>query len=158
MCLKLKNKINLKLKVITFLVLFICCCQKNIAQEFEWAYTIPGLTVQNNEFNLSRIKDIVTNSNNEIYIIGHIDGPHDFGNQTQSPSLFTSRFFLVKLDQNKNFIWVKLFSETFLHPFILLDSNENVVIGGNFWTSNISQNINISLDPDFHPVTNPSNI
>ena len=155
MCLKLKNKINLKLKVITFLVLFICCCQKNIAQEFEWAYTIPALTTQDNGINISRIEDIVTNSNNEIYMTGYFESPHDFGNQSSPPTIFSSSRFLVKLDENKNFIWVKyLFTGSFYNLSITLDNNENLVIGGTLGSSHNP----ISLDPNFHPILNPTNV
>ena len=154
MCLKLKNKINLKLKVITFLVLFICCCQKNIAQEFEWAYTIPALTTQDNGINISRIEDIVTNSNNEIYMTGYFESPHDFGNQSSPPTIFSSSRFLVKLDENKNFIWVKYLFTGFFHNLsITLDNNDNLVIGGTLASSHNP----ISLDPNFHPIHNPIN-
>ena len=158
MTFKQKNTNYQKMKTVLFLVVFFCFYQKSIAQEFEWAYTIPGLTVQNNEFNYSRIEDIITNSNNEIYIIGYHYGPHDFGNQIQPPSLFTSSTFVVKLDENKNLIWVKFFRVVLHHPFLLLDSNENVVIGGDFFSTNIDPLRNISLDPDYHPIHNPINI
>jgi gliding motility-associated-like protein len=158
MSFKLKNKNNLNLKAITFLVLFICCCQKNIAQEFEWAYTIPGIITDSNIVNRSSVHNLITNSNNEIYIAGTHHGTHNFGSQIITSNGGSSVTFLAKLDENKNLIWIRLFKKNLSNISLTLDNNENVVLGGYFLTNNSGTTTSVSLDPDFHPTLNPVNV
>ena len=87
MTFKQKNTNYQKMKTVLFLVVFFCFYQKSIAQEFEWAYTIPALTLDDNETNYSHIQNIITNSDNEIYMTGYFLSPHDFGNQSP-PQLY----------------------------------------------------------------------
>lgn len=151
-----KNNIPLELKKLFLLFLILCVPLKSLAQELEWVYTIPGVMGENDgDQPSSTVVDIVTNSNDEIYVFGRHTGTHDFGIQTESAEMAGNyRNFIVKLDKDKNVLWVKK-----IHPFIFylgylnrgiieLDANENILIGGNIRTNSVTTTI--SLDPAYH--------
>lgn len=158
MIFKQKNTGYKKIKTLLFLAIFFCSHQKNIAQEFEWLYTIPGIITDNNVVNRSSAHILVTNSINEIYIAGTHYGTHDFGNQIVTSNGGYSITFLAKLDENKNLIWIKRFERPLWSLSISLDNNENIVLGGHFFTNNGGTTTNASLDPAYHPILNSINV
>ena len=143
-----------------FFILFFWLNQKTSAQEFDWVYAIKGIqeTIESDFANSSRIEKVVTNSNNEIYALGNYEGTVDFGEGVDGYSFNgNGNMFILKMDENKNIIWIKRFFQTGYHLKIeamVLDGEENIILGGYNFTLN-NTNTSLVFDPNYHPVTNP---
>jgi len=138
----IKNKINV------FLFLFILF-QPLVgkSQDFIWAYA----TTYQAGYGYNYINSIVTDSQGNIYATGGFGGTVDFDssnntfNLTAEPySISFSNSFILKLDKNKNFLWVKQIKSNWVDRgySIILDKNENVIITG------LASGPRIDLNPD----------
>ncbi len=146
-------------------ILFICLGIPTIsfAQELEWVYTIPSVMGENDGSRSSYVRNIVTNSNNEVYVIGGHVGTHDFGNQIYTAEVLGNyRSSIVKLDENKNVLWVRKIPTSTLSLLsnpegikLALDTDGNLLIGGMFQQTTLAP---VSFNPDYHPAFNPVNV
>jgi len=96
----------------------------------------------------SGIRSIVSDSKGNIYSTGSFSGIVDFDPSTNSSTLVaqngSSNGFILKLDKNKNFLWVKQIISSWVDGgrSIILDKNENVIITG------LATGTQIDLNPD----------
>ncbi len=114
---KNKQKIVFKCKLskILYLIFLVCIPLEFHGQEFDWVYAIKGIqeTIESDFANSSRIEKVVTNSNNEIYALGNYEGTVDFGEGVDGYSFNgNGNMFILKMDENKNIIWIKRFFQT----------------------------------------------
>ncbi|MGK4566439.1 hypothetical protein [Flavobacterium sp. 3HN19-14] len=146
MVLLYKSSINFKLKALMLMLLVGCCTIKTSGQDFKWLYTIPSVKVVVNSS--SYIYNLATNDNNEIYALGGHYGEHDFGDGQQemihhgNPD--GANNFIIKLDADKNVLWVRHFDfATHLYfGSITLDDNGDVFISGTVETRTSSVYLN----------------
>jgi gliding motility-associated-like protein len=130
----------------TFLLFTLLISLIAKAQDFIW-------TANTNQqaYGYNEIKSIVTDSKGNIYSTGSFGGTVDFDPSTNSSILtaiptstdFTNSFIL-KLDKNKNFKWVKQIASIWADGgrSIILDKNENIIITG------LATGSQIDLNPD----------
>ncbi|MCF6128791.1 T9SS type B sorting domain-containing protein [Flavobacterium sp. AS60] len=130
------KEIEFNFKIIRLVcLLFLCCIPLEFnGQEFEWVYSTKG-TDENPGLPRGIVKQIITNSNNDIYIAGWIDGIIDLGDGQTGfvrNTMTSTISFVAKLNESKEVIWVKeLRLSSYVINTILLDENENVIISGN---------------------------
>ena len=152
----LKLKIN-NIKLI--FVLFIMLHSFNgRSQDFIWAANTSQQT-----YGYSGIRSIVTDSKGNIYATGDFGGtvdfdpgPNNFSLTAMPKSLDYTNTFILKLDQNRNFLWVKQINSTWVDrgTSIILDKDENVIITG------LATGSHIDLYPDLpgqHIINNTTN-
>ncbi|MFV5685344.1 T9SS type B sorting domain-containing protein [Flavobacterium sp. GB2R13] len=117
------------------------------AQDFIWASS----TNYEAGYGYNDIRSIVTDSQGNIYSTGYFGGTVDFDpsannfNLTASPtSIGFTNGFILKLDKDKNFLWVKQIKSNWADGgrSIILDKNENVIITG------LATGLQIDLNPD----------
>lgn len=136
---KKSKKIQFNFKVVKLVcLLFLFCIPLEFnGQEFEWVYSTKGSDL-NPSLPRGMVKQIITNSNNDIYIAGWLDGFVDFGDGQSGfvrNSNGSTNSFVAKLNENKEVIWVKeLRMGYYIINTIVLDENENVLISGNALT------------------------
>lgn len=105
-----------------------------------WAYTIGG------EEDDELVSDIVIDQNDNIYIAGFYTGTCDFdfgtGEQsfTSSPMGVWPNPYILKIDANGNFQWVKTFAPgniggTKLQLAMAIDDENNLVVGGKYYAN-----------------------
>ncbi|WP_168710293.1 T9SS type B sorting domain-containing protein [Flavobacterium sangjuense] len=115
------------------MLFLVCIPQEFFGQEFEWVYSTKG-TDLNPSLPRGIVKQIITNSNNDIYIAGWLDGNIDFGDGQAGfvrNTMTSTTSFVAKLNENKQVIWVKeLRMAAYAINTIILDENENVIISG----------------------------
>jgi len=96
------------------MVFLLCFCNYSRAQDFKWVY-IPENLGNDVEWNASYMSSMVTDKDGNIYSVGVFWGDTDFDDSQQiqkiTPVPETNSFFLLKLDKDKKFQWVKYFSE-----------------------------------------------
>lgn len=152
----LKSQIN-NIKIIFFL--FIVLYSFNVrSQDFIWAANTHQQT-----YGYSGIRSIVTDSKGNIYATGAFGGTVDFDPGPNNFSLTAmprshdyTNTFILKLDQNRNFLWVKQINSNWVDrgTSIILDKDENVIITG------LATGPHIDLYPDLsgeHVINNTSN-
>jgi len=130
-----KNIIHIILKSISLLFLIACSPIKTFGQDFEWLYSTRGQNLST-DLVYAKVWNVITNSGNEIYAIGDHYGQHDFGDGQQeivysANSSVTSNFFL-KLDENKNILWVNILKAGGYYRItsLALDDNGNLLVCG----------------------------
>lgn len=105
-----KQKIVFKCKLskVLYLIFLVCIPLKFYGQDFEWVYSTKGIVNQNDYIPDARVLKIITNSNNDVYIVGSSFGYVDFGDGLFNP-LFVSNGgnFVAKLNEDKEVIWIK---------------------------------------------------
>ena len=86
---------------------------------------------------VSDILETNENGNNYLYISGFFHGTVDFDNSINTHSYTTDDYyfagFLLKLDSNGNFIWVKIFDNPQKEDFVFSidsDSQNNIIVTG----------------------------
>ena len=92
-------------------------------------------------------RNIAFDSNNNIYLIGYFSGTADFDISSATNSLSPNGgadVFILKLDANGSFIWVKKIGGTADDDFasIEIDSQNNIYFGGGYYSSS-----SIDMDP-----------
>jgi Secretion system C-terminal sorting domain len=105
---------------------------------FLWAKQIGGI-------NSECVETITTDQSNNLYLLGSFYEVTDFDPSEQTYELNAmgiKNTFILKLDWNGNFVWVKnlIASNIDLQKSIIIDSNNNIIIAGNF-------NDTLDLDP-----------
>lgn len=117
----------------------------NFGQDFQWAYNTREVSTIYGTI----IWSIVTDSQGNVYATGSFGGTFDFDDSDDdsllTPVTSSSDGFVLKLDKNKNFQWVKQLKSlgSGRGRSIILDQNENLIITG------ITSGQIIDLDP--HP-------
>lgn len=152
-----KQKIVFKCKLskVLYLIFLVCIPLKFYGQDFEWVYSTKA-TEQQGAGLLPRalIKQVVTDSNNDIYIAGWLDNSVDFGDGQDGfirNTTTSTTSFVAKLNENKEVIWLKdLRLGYYIINTIILDENEDIVISGH-------ANANDNSNPSFYFDTNPPN-
>lgn len=155
--LKNKQKIVFKCKLskVLYLIFLVCIPLKFYGQDFEWVYSTKA-TEQQGAGLLPRalIKQVITDSNNDIYIAGLLDNSVDFGDGQDGfirNTTTSTTSFVAKLNENKEVIWLKdLRLGSYIINTIILDENEDIVISGH-------ANANDNSNPSFYFDTNPPN-
>lgn len=155
--LKNKQKIafHCKLRKILYLIFFVCIPLEFYGQDFEWVYSTKA-TEQQGAGLLPRalIKQVVTDSNNDIYIAGLLDNSVDFGDGQDGfirNTTTSTTSFVAKLNENKEVIWLKdLRLGYYIINTIIIDENEDIVISGH-------AGANDNGNPSFYFDTNPPN-
>lgn len=132
--LKNKQKIVFKSKLskVLYLIFLVCIPLKFYGQDFEWVYSTKGIVNQNDYIPDARVLKIITNSNNDVYIVGSSFGYVDFGDGLFNP-LFVSNGgnFVAKLNEDKEVIWIKFLKLSYYYiTDIILDENENIIVCG----------------------------
>ncbi|MGK4567454.1 hypothetical protein [Flavobacterium sp. 3HN19-14] len=143
------------------LLLVGCFAVKTSGQGFKWLYSPVSVDNEIHDPLECHIRLLTTNSNNEIYAIGDHHGQHDFGDGQQgmihySRLLNVNSYFISKLDENKNVLWIKYFDIATNLGFtaIVLGDNGDIYISGSA-TVDHNESVNIvSLYLNPNP-TNP---
>lgn len=148
------HKITLKTFFITFTLLFSLIGK---SQDFIWVSKTEQQTS-----GYTTVKSIITDSNGNIYSTGSFSGTIDFDPSANSFPLICSNGtgvfsngFILKLDKNKNFLWVKQIKSDWVDGgrSIILDKNENIIVTG------LASGPQIDLNPseiDKYEVYNPN--
>jgi len=155
--LKNKQKIVFKSKLskVLYLIFLVCIPLEFYGQDFEWVYSTKA-TEQQGAGLLPRalIKQVVTDSNNDIYIAGLLDNSVDFGDGQDGfirNTTTSTTSFVAKLNENKEVIWLKdLRLGYYIINTIIIDENEDIVISGH-------AGANDNGNPSFYFDTNPPN-
>ena len=155
--LKNKQKIVFKSKLskVLYLIFLVCIPLKFYGQDFEWVYSTKA-TEQQGAGLLPRalIKQVITDSNNDIYIAGLLDNSVDFGDGQDGfirNTTTSTTSFVAKLNENKEVIWLKdLRLGYYIINTIIIDENEDIVISGH-------AGANDNGNPSFYFDTNPPN-
>lgn len=117
------------------------------AQDFIWASS----TNYQAGYGYNSTKSIVTDSQGNIYSTGSFGGTVDFDPSNNNinltavpPSISYTNGFILKLDKDKNFLWVKQIKSDWVDGgrSIILDKNENIIITG------LATAYQIDLNPD----------
>ena len=92
-------------------------------------------------------RNVAFDSNDNIYLIGYFSGTSDFNFSSATNNLTSNGaadVFILKLDPNGNFIWVKKIGGTTNDDFINIeiDTQNNIYYGGGYYTSST-----IDMDP-----------
>jgi len=144
---------------------FLCLCISIVsnAQEFEWVYGLKDVDIDHDpgiSFNdRAHISSVIT-KDEYIYMIGSQSGVHDFGDGQPNfveGDVGLPSDFIIKMDQNKNVIWVKQWRNLNINGLrqiikVGFDSLGNILFIGHM----INYGTQVTLDPDFHPVLNPN--
>ncbi|MGK4568400.1 hypothetical protein [Flavobacterium sp. 3HN19-14] len=117
-------------------------------------YTVEMEDINEGDISYSRVTHLATNANNEIYALGHHLGRHDFGDGQQETvynSPTTTAYFIMKLDEDKNILWVKQFNPGGRYEF------GSIVIGdsGDLFISGYAEPVASELYLDPNPI-NPT--
>lgn len=95
---------------------------------------------------IDRANSVSIDSNGDIYVTGYFNGTVDFDPGPAAATLTSTKFvsaFVLKLDTDGNFIWVREFDGTggiAEGLEIVVDSNDDVIMGGYF-------NTDVDLNP-----------
>jgi gliding motility-associated-like protein len=117
------------------------------AQDFIWASS----TKNEAGYGYNDIRSIVTDSQGNIYSTGYFGGTVDFDPSTNNfnlnafpPSIGYTNGFILKLDKDKNFLWVKQIKSNWADggKSIILDKDENIIVTG------LATGLQIDLNPD----------
>ena len=117
------------------------------SQDFIWASS----TNYQAGYGYNGIRSIVTDSQGNIYSTGSFGGTVDFDPSNNNfnltafpPSIGFTNGFILKLDKDKNFLWVKQIKSNWADGgrSIILDKNENIIITG------LASAYQIDLNPD----------
>lgn len=139
-----------------FLLFISVFCSKLHSQDFMWAYRTKNVSTST----LTQIRSIASDNTGNIFAVGAFTGTSDFDDSVITNNLTTSNIydtsgFLLKLDENKNFIWVKKlnFGDQTTSTSIIFDNDQNIIITG----TATGQVIDLNPDPnvDFL-INNPS--
>jgi len=123
----------MKTTILLFLFITILSSRYAFAQSptFDWAKSTEG------SFSNDQGREILTDANGDVYIIGHFEGTVDFDpgfgvqNLTSNGNL---DIFIQKLDANGNFIWVKQIGGPNLDDpsAATIDLDGNIYLAGKF--------------------------
>lgn len=135
-----------------YLFIFLVYSLHSFSQDFLWA-----TKVNKTQSETTFLKSICTDNLGNVYGVGTFTDGSDFGIDTNNSSILTNsnvngNGYLLKLDGNKNFVWVKQLPG--LPTSVIIDSQGNVIVSG------ISTNSTIDLNPDPNLeqiVNNPTN-
>ena len=117
------------------------------SQDFIWASS----TNYQSGYGYNSIRSIVVDSKGNIYSTGSFGGTVDFDPSNNNfnltavpPSTTFTNGFILKLDKDKNFLWVKQIKSDWADGgrSIILDKNENIIITG------LASAYQIDLNPD----------
>lgn len=129
-------------KLYLLIVLFFISLQTNFCQSFDFAAKIGG-----NEDDT--VRDIVIDTNGDIYIVGQFRDTVDFNfgpgvaNRTSNG---LGDVFLLKIDQNHDFLWVNTFGGTGNDnaTTVTIDDSGQILVGGYFLNT-----VDFNPDPSF---------
>ena len=109
-----------------YLFIFLVYSLHSFSQDFLWA-----TKVNKTQSETTFLKSICTDNLGNVYGVGTFTDGSDFGIDTNNSSILTNsnvngNGYLLKLDGNKNFVWVKQLPG--LPTSVIIDSQGNVIV------------------------------
>lgn len=132
-----KNIFSFQVRAFYLLLFILLIPVKSIGQDFDWVYATKGFLGENEFIPSCSVSSVAISDNNETYAIGQFIGFNDFGDGQEEiffkgEYIIPSSAFIIKLDENKNIIWVKCWIIGGKYGFgsINIDNNGDLIICG----------------------------